>query len=219
MNSQFSYELDERQIRIMMQSGETEFSESSWQRFESLSKNSVVCSKSVSFSPKINLSISRSIIVPIFFIALIGGLSVLLFSFVDFKKKEEVVKEKPLIIPEPKVEQKIAATKPAIVVKPQAANTVTINNNKPADTETKTTTPITNANVVLETKSEAKVVTETENAREIKQPVQVSQKDEKSKKETTTKKKRRKKLKAEELPTINTTPAILTTSEPELDIK
>lgn len=219
MNSQFSYELDERQIRIMMQSGETELSESAWQHFESLSKNSVAYSKSVTFSPKINLSISRSFIVPIFLIALIGGLSVLLFSFVDFKKKEEVIIEKPLIIPEPKVEQKIAVTKPAIVVKPQATNTVIINNNKPTDTETKTTTPITNANVVLETKNQAKVVTETENAREIKQPVQVSQKDEKSKKETTTKKKRRKKLKAEELPTINTTPAILTASEPELDIK
>lgn len=219
MNSQFSYELDERQIRIMMQSGETEFSESAWQHFESLSKASAACSKSVAFSPKINLSISRSIIVPIFFIALIGGLSVLLFSFVDFKKKEEVIKEKPLIIPEPKVEQQKTITKPVVTEKTQITNTTAVNSAKPTEIDTKAAIPVTNANVALETKNQTKVVTDTENAREIKQTVQVSQKEDSSKKENSTKKKRRKKLKAEELPTINTTPAILTSSEPELDIK
>jgi len=103
MSSQFSYELDERQIKILMQSGEVDFNDAAWQRFESNINKEVSSSSISNFTPKINFGISRSIIVPILFIGLIGGLSVILFSFVDFKKKEEPVTEVSLKIAPPVV--------------------------------------------------------------------------------------------------------------------
>ncbi len=97
MSNQFSYELDERQIKLMMHDAELDTNDLAWQRFE---KSSYSEQKSV-FSnysmPKINVSISRSFIIPIVFVSLIGGLSVILFSFVDFKKSDEILTEKPLI--------------------------------------------------------------------------------------------------------------------------
>ena len=96
MSSQFSYELDERQIRILMQDAETNYNEALWDKFESIEPTSGCKSSSVqigNYIPKFNLSISRSIIVPVLFIILIGGLSAMLFSFVDFKKKESIDKE------------------------------------------------------------------------------------------------------------------------------
>lgn len=96
MSSLFNYELDERQIKILMQDSESEYDESLWQKFNELpvceSKLAIDINK---FSPKIN--ISRSVFVPIVFVVIIGGLSSLLFSFIDFKKKETIHTEIPLI--------------------------------------------------------------------------------------------------------------------------
>ena len=97
MNSQFSYDLDERQLKILLQDAELEFSEEAWQKFEKL-KSLESKSTFENILPKINIGISRSIIVPIIFIVLIGGFSSLLFSFVDFKKKPEVITEIPMIV-------------------------------------------------------------------------------------------------------------------------
>lgn len=123
MSSQFSYELDERQIKILMQSGEVDYNETAWQRFESNMTKEVTIPSVSGFSPKINLGISRSIIVPILFVGLIGSLSVLLFSFVDFKKKEEVVTETPLKATLPEVKKPVETTPKTIVTKPEPVKT------------------------------------------------------------------------------------------------
>jgi len=39
MSSQFSYDLDERQIRILMQDGEAPHNEVMWQKFDQLAKS------------------------------------------------------------------------------------------------------------------------------------------------------------------------------------
>ncbi len=110
MNSQFSYDLDERQLKILLQDAELEFSEEAWQKFEKLKP---IESKSTfeNILPKINIGISRSIIVPIIFIVLIGGFSSLLFSFVDFKKKPEVITEIPMIV-KPTIKPEIKSSVP-----------------------------------------------------------------------------------------------------------
>lgn len=83
--SQFSYELDERQIRIMLQSAELDYSETAWQQFDALVKLETARPKMQ--APKFNFGLSRQVLVPAFFVVVICGLSALLFSFVDFKKK------------------------------------------------------------------------------------------------------------------------------------
>lgn len=221
MSNQFSYELDERQIRLMMLNSESEYNEVAWQRFESTITTSYKPVVKTSF-PKINFSISRSIIIPVLFIGLIGGLSILLFSFVDLKKKEEVVTEKALQISKPVVKPKTIATKPIVTPKVTPACEVS----KPSTKTLVENKPVTSSN----TTAESKVVIEP-SAKDIKAitaPVKeetiVTQKENapvNTRKTTEPKsKKKKKRIEVEDLPTI-TTPANLTSSndEPELDLK
>lgn len=226
MSSQFSYELDERQIKILMQSGEVDYNETAWQRFESNITKEVAVTSVSAFSPKINFGISRSIIVPILFVGLIGSLSVLLFSFVDFKKKEEVVTETPLKATPPEVKKTVETPKQTIATKPAPAKTA--KEPSPVSTSTMIETS-SKVPVNIETKKpEIQLpVTETMNTAKvtpaIKPGPQVQPKlDPSAVKETVSpqKKKKRRKMTSEELPSI-TTPVNLGSSsnEPELDLK
>lgn len=217
MSSQFNYELDERQVRMLMKDAESEYNESLWNKFEALA---ITESKSAidigNYVPKFNLSISRSVVVPVMFIILIGGLSAMLFSFVDFKKKEAIDKEVPLVAnPENfKKPKEVVTTKIAkpVVVKtiPSTVDTNTIAVAKVEAVKTVSVEPevkklkpekvleITNVPVakpaIVETKKET-----------IAQPI---------------KKKKKKKEVIEELPTIKTVTNLNEgVSEPELDLK
>lgn len=218
MSNQFSYELDERQIRLLMLNSESDYNEAAWQRFESTIGNT--CKPGVKASlPKLNFSISRSFIIPVLFIGLIGGLSTLLFSFVDIKKKEEVLVEKPLQISKPVVKPTLPTTKPAV----KAKATVVVSTPVISVPENKTLP------VATETK-DAKVVIEP-SAKDIK-AIELSKKTEpslaqnpnttsaKTKTNETKPKKKRKRMEVEELPTI-TAPTNLSSGieEPELDLK
>lgn len=228
MSSQFSYELDERQIKILMQSGEVDYNETAWQRFESNITKEVAVTSVSAFSPKINFGISRSIIVPILFVGLIGSLSVLLFSFVDFKKKEEVLTETPLKATPPEVKKPVETPKQSIATKPAPVKTV--KDHTPVSTTTMVEAsrkePVT---TVIETQKPEiqSPVTETMNTAKVNPVVkpgpQVQAKlDQSAVKERVApqKKKKRRKMTSEELPSI-TTPVNLGSSsnEPELELK
>jgi hypothetical protein len=216
MSNQFSYELDERQIRILMQNAELEYDESAWQKFSEIPV--VDHKQSISaVIPKINIGISRSVIVPIFFILMIGGLSTLLFSFVDFKKKEEVVNEIPLT--KPTITKKIIPPAP-IVTKPIVIATVAID------------TVVAPSIVTSVVKEQPVVAKKTEQIAKAIEPVTKPITTEpiasvrKEQKEITQvvpkkKKKRNRKEITEELPIINarTTTVSEGSSEPELEIK
>lgn len=227
MSNQFSYELDERQIRLMMLNSESDYNEVAWQRFESTLSNSYKPVVTASL-PKFNFSISRSFVIPVLFIGLIGSLSILLFSFVDLKKKDEVVVEKPLQISKPVAKPKTIATKP--IVKPKVnptpvVNTTPVVTSPAVKTLAENTTQKTNNSSVS---TESKVVLEP-SAKDFKaieatkktEVITVQNTSTNSAKHTESKPKRKKKqIVVEELPTI-TAPANLTTSseEPELDLK
>ena len=99
MAHQFNYELDDRQIKLTMLSASLNYDEAAWDKFQALpiTENKLNITNSL---PKMEIGISRSVIVPVLFIILIGGLSALLFNVVDFKKKDPVTTEIPLVIPE-----------------------------------------------------------------------------------------------------------------------
>ena len=216
MSNQFSYELDERQIRILMQNAELEYDESVWQKFSSIPV--VEHKQSISaFIPKINIGISRSVIVPIFFILMIGGLSTLLFSFVDFKKKEEVVNEIPLT--KPTITKKIITPAP-IVTMPVVIATVAKD------------TAVISSTVTSAVKEQPLVMKKPEQVAKAIVPVSKSisaepiasiRKEQKEITQVVSKKKKKKKSKqiTEELPIINarTTNSNEDTKEPELEIK
>ncbi len=214
MSSQFNYELDERQIRMMMQGAESEYNESMWQKFDDFAKiNSKQGIEIGNYFPKFNLSISRSIVVPVLFIILIGGLSAMLFSFVDFKKKEAIEKEIPLVAnPENVKKPEIAVKKitpPVEKKKVEVVPTPTVN-------EIATTTVNTSPEIK---KAEPEII-----AKEKAKETIVAASTPETKKETILAppvKKKKRKLKEEVLPTINVTTNLNegASNEPELDLR
>ncbi len=219
MSSQFSYDLDERQVRMLMQDAEAECNEALWNKFDTLVS---VESKSAidigNYVPKFNLSISRSIVVPVMFIVLIGGLSAMLFSFVDFKKKEAIDKEIPLVanpdnFKKPDVVN-AKVTKPS-EVKAITVATTTLSNTSPSVT-TSNTTSLTPAIAEIKKEEPTKVI-ETKP----KEEVIVAKVEEKKDSSTPPiKKKKKRKITTEELPTIKAVTNLNEgAAEPELDLK
>lgn len=216
MSNQFSYELDERQIRILMQNAELDYDDSVWQKFSSIPVVDHKQSISV-LLPKINIGISRSVIVPIFFVLMIGSLSALLFSFVDFKKKDEVIKEIPLT--NPTITKKNIPTAP-VTVKPKLVVTSpkdTVISTRVANAEVKAlpeqqknTEPIAKAiEPVIKPITTEPIVSERKEQKVVTQAIPKK------------KKKRNRKQITEELPIINARTTTLNegSSEPELEIK
>lgn len=210
MSSPFSYDLDERQIKILLQHAELEFNEEAWNKFEALTpiENKFSYGKSI---PNFNIGISRSIIVPIIFIVLIGGFSTLLFSFVDFKKKPEVIKEVPMIIT-PTIKPK---TKPA----PTITKTIPITSN--TITTITSTVSIVPTNTITETNLVIKEVIKPEATNSQSNQIENQNSNEGKSKEIIAKPKKKRKLKSVELPTINASTTNLNegSAEPELELR
>eukprot|EP01012_Entosiphon_sulcatum_P017970 TRINITY_DN22717_c0_g1_i1.p1 TRINITY_DN22717_c0_g1~~TRINITY_DN22717_c0_g1_i1.p1 ORF type:complete len:219 (+),score=39.52 TRINITY_DN22717_c0_g1_i1:574-1230(+) len=218
MSNQFSYELDERQIRIMLRDGEVENDPSAWNRFEQLAQPDVK-PRQASFSPRFNISISRSVMVPAVFVLLIGGLSATLFSFVDFKKKDVATVKHTL-------EDKAVNTTPTQqpVSKPET---------KPA-TEEKSLTTVATPSVAAPTPSlqqaaiaqtDRKPVVQKTETKPVAVPVKTITTPAVTASNATPVqpliKKRKKNAVSEEIPTINTSSTTLNqeSQEPELELR
>lgn len=215
MSSQFSYELDERQIRLMMQDAELDYNEAMWHKFDEMSVTQARTSANIgNYIPSLNFGISRSIIVPVIFIVLIGGLSAMLFSFVDFKKKEAIDKEIPYVAKIEPVKQPKISPKPTI----KSVVTTTISSLKQAVIDSISSPVLTNKTLT------ESVIKKEETAKIVEPKVVVLNTSSEPKKETPIvphKKKTTKKVKTTEvLPTINTVQNLNEgVREPELDLK
>ncbi len=220
MSNQFSYELDERQIRIMLRDGEAEKDPAAWNRFEQMEQPDAK-PKQASLSSRLNISISRSVLVPFIFVALIGGLSATLFSFVDFKKNDVKVSKAG---PEQKSPETPATIKaqpattvnatPEKAVSPSAQNTTaaatpTVQQPAIAQAERKQVVqnPATKPGDVSPVKAATPPVVTASNTTALQMPL--------------AKKKKQKKIVSEEIPTINTSSTNLNqeSQEPELELR
>jgi hypothetical protein len=219
MSSQFSYDLDERQIRIMMQDAEADGNEVLWTKFESMATLETKSPVNIGhLLPSFNLSISRSIIVPVLFVVLIGGLSAMLFSFIDFRKKELIDKEIPLVAnPENYKKKEVfvdKTEKPKVAKVLPAITTATLNREITAKV-----VPTTPSATPMEKKVEQKIVPPVEKP---KTNVVISVEPKNSNQHKVIPRKKSPKVKSEVLPTINATTITNLndeSSEPELDLK
>lgn len=99
MSSLFSYELDEKQIRLTLQNSKAvAYSESFWDDFETNFVQHSSNQSHVKFKlPEFHLNINRNVVLPIIFIAGLVGVSAIMLSFVDFKTNAPAQVEKGLI--------------------------------------------------------------------------------------------------------------------------
>lgn len=220
MSSQFSYELDERQIRLMMQDAELDYNEALWHKFDEMSVGQAKSvSQIVNFVPKINIGISRSVIVPIIFIILIGGLSAMLFGFVDFKKKEAIENEIPYVAKVVPVIKPVVKAK--TVIKPKISEPAVLKT-VPTDTSNSVKINVTNsvALVPVVKKDEPVKLVEPKTSVEPSKNSTLSQQADAKTVVTPHKRKSTKKVKTEVLPTINASLNLNEgANEPELELK
>lgn len=230
MSSLFNYELDEKNIRSTLQKARyAEFSEAAWRDFEE-NYCKEICNKNSTLSfvklPEFNLNINRNIILPVFFILALVGVSALLLSFIDFKPEQEQVEKKLVpnpsnykatIAPVKKESKKEAVSKPEpIAVKKDTIITQSVNSNP----TTLVQQPVTHAAISTPTANTARMIPTNTN------PVLKPASDSLTVQTTVPRVRRKKKEKvpAEQIETIKA-PDLMkvetetTETEPELEIK
>jgi hypothetical protein len=247
MNSLFNYELDERQIRMTLRDTDLEFSETAWEDFD---RNYTIVNSRSSAEwkmPNIQLNINRNVLVPVFFILGLAGISALMFSFIDFKENKEEKVEKVLVPNPDNYKKPVQKIEPALaknedkkpvevqspVVKIEEPKTAPVNTGNSGNSVARkmssetVTTPTLNTNpapVLVQPSmaaktSENKVEPDTANPplEKASAPIIVNESS-----NHTGKKKRRKRVNTEQIETIKA-PSLLgeetATQEPELELK
>lgn len=219
MSNPFNYELDERRIKLMLQNVDLEYNEEAWLEFEQTALSQIKKNPISIPTPSVKIGINRRMMMPVLFILLIGGLSAILFSFVDFKKKEVTKNENSVSnsINATSTPAKLTETKntPPIPKKtettPQKASITEKKRlvSQPNNIPENKTEAVVNANVSGQKISDLKEEKIVENAPKSK-----------SEEHSSKKKKRKKKAVIEEIPTINTTVIFKPAQyEPEPDLK
>jgi hypothetical protein len=226
MSSLYSYELDERHIRLVMLDSEIEFSEADWERFDASRKHNSHAKSFSGILPQFQFSIPKNVLYPSLFVGIIFGLSALLYSFVDFKKVNNSsvpISEIPEVKEELKqIDAKVntgthavkklstalsSETQTQSEAKVVASSTVQVSNKSSIDSshlkvsETKPQQAKEEAIVAKEPETKKMVTSQTIEQKPISKP-------------------KKKKVVYEELPSINTSTKIIETKdEPELDLK
>lgn len=113
MSNHFTYEIDERNLRIQLKELEVPVKEDAWQKFEIFS-DAQVSHHTNSALRNFNLNLNRNVVLPVVFGVIIILFSFLLVNFISIKnpKKENAQKAEisPVIKPEPQpLENKTAA--------------------------------------------------------------------------------------------------------------
>lgn len=145
MSNHFTYEIDERNLRIQLKEFVLPVSEDAWQKFETFSDSMVSQQRENRY--KFNLNLNRNVVLPSVFGVIIILFSFLLVNFVSIKNpvKESAHKAEAAATPEPqpvvkeikKEEPKVV--KASVVTAPAAAPTQEI---KPVEVPVAQTAPV-----------------------------------------------------------------------------
>lgn len=103
MSNQFTYEIDERKLRMQLKDLEYPLSENSWQKFESFAATNVMHNASAG-KGTFRLNLNRNIVLPVVFGAVVVSFSLLLLNFVSLKPNHK------------NEEQKAETLKPAVTI-------------------------------------------------------------------------------------------------------
>ncbi|MBL7934071.1 MAG: hypothetical protein JNL60_19360 [Bacteroidia bacterium] len=112
MSNQFTYEIDERKLRMQLKDMEYPLSENSWQKFENYAASHVV-HRASSATGAFRLNLNRNVVLPVVFGAVVISFSLLLLNFVSLKPAHKHEEQKAEVF-------KPAVTSPAPVKKETA---------------------------------------------------------------------------------------------------
>src|SRR5437868_12028792 len=88
MSNHFTYEIDERNLRLQLKNLEVPFKEESWQKFDSFLRTSAL-SFNNDQARGFQFTLNRNIVLPVAFGLVILLFSLLLFNFINIKDPEK----------------------------------------------------------------------------------------------------------------------------------
>jgi hypothetical protein len=89
MSNHFTYEIDERNLRVKLKDLEFPYKEEAWQHFENATKTSQKINDDANRT-KIHFTLNRNILLPVLFAGIIILFSIVLFNFISIKKTPDV---------------------------------------------------------------------------------------------------------------------------------
>lgn len=118
MSNQFTYEIDERNLRTQLRELEVPLKEDSWHKFEAFSDTQVGQHTS---SPlrNFNLNLNRNVVLPVVFGVIIVLFSLLMVNFISIKNPKKESAQNSAASPAVSQELQINSQKPAAMAKPQ----------------------------------------------------------------------------------------------------
>ncbi len=93
MSSQFTYEIDERKLRMQLKDLEYPLAENAWTKFESYAAARVI-RRNPGTLGTLRLSLNRNVVLPVVFGVVVVSFSIMLFNFISLKPREKHVEQK-----------------------------------------------------------------------------------------------------------------------------
>jgi hypothetical protein len=95
MSNHFTYEINERNVRLQLKGHRFDAKESDWLRFQEHAAENVSFRKGIKVADKFNITLNRNIILPVIFGIIILGFSLLLVNFMSIKNNNNSLKTAP----------------------------------------------------------------------------------------------------------------------------
>lgn len=150
MSTIFSYEIDERNLRVQLKNLEIPLKEEAWQKFETYTQNHTKTEQKP-FLQNLQFGLNRNVVMPAIFGTIILLFSLLLYNFVSIKKdkdqQETVSSSSPLEIasePEPEALNTAPEVQPTLL----STEEMPVPETLPAEVILPTETPIPEAPAV-----------------------------------------------------------------------
>jgi len=95
MSNHFTYEINERNVRMQLKGHKFEAKESDWLRFQEHTSENVSFRKGIKVADKFNITLNRNVILPLVFGIIILAFSLLLVNFMSIKNKNNSLTTAP----------------------------------------------------------------------------------------------------------------------------
>ncbi len=122
MSSHYSYDIDERNLRIKLKDSEMPFTEDIWLKFENYQLTHQKQQNINEVVKKFSFTLNRNVILPLVFGSVIIAFSLLLFNFINIKKKPVIANNNLTVTTNPL--PKKPEIKPLVVIKKNSVDSI-----------------------------------------------------------------------------------------------
>lgn len=167
MSTIFSYDIDERNLRVQLKNLEIPLKEEAWQKFEIYSQSNAK-TEQTPFLQNLQFGLSRNVVMPAIFGSIILLFSLLLYNFVSIKKdkeQQETISSLPPLENASEPEPEVLSTAPEVQTTLISTEEMPVPETLPAEVTAPAETPVPEAPAIT-TNSETRQAEAAERKRQ-----------------------------------------------------